>query len=158
MHAKLDPTYEPIRCATYGIAFFGTPHRGGEFVKLGDIAATIARGLLRNPKNTFLEALKADSLFADDLVQDFRQQLEDYYVLSIYETKRMGSLGVVSGVWSKPMDEAYVCRSSSKNRPRSASLENVKPKLPSMLITRMYANFQVSMGMTMSKWQTTSSI
>jgi len=158
VHAKLDPTYDPIRRATYGIAFFGTPHRGGNFVRLRDIAATIARGLLRNPPNTFLEALRADSLFADDLVQDFRQQLEDYYVLSIYETKRMGSLGVVSGLWSKKTDVAYVCRSSTRSRPLLTFLENAKLKLPSMLITRMYASFHVSMGMTMSKWQTTSSI
>ena len=98
VHAKLDKTYISIGRATYGIAFFGTPHRGGEFVKLGDIAATIARALLRNPRNTFLEALRADSLFADDLVQDFRQQLEDYHLLSIYETRPMGKLGLVSEV------------------------------------------------------------
>ncbi|KAI0427227.1 hypothetical protein F5Y09DRAFT_350585 [Xylaria sp. FL1042] len=60
--------------------FFGTPHQGGNHVALGNIAVSIARVTLHNPTNTFLEALKKDSLFADELVQDFRQQLEDYYV------------------------------------------------------------------------------
>jgi hypothetical protein len=97
VHAKLDDTYRAIRDATYGIAFFGTPHQGGNFTKLGDIASTIARGVLRNPKNTFMEALKADTLFADDLIKDFRQQLEDYYVLSFFETLPFKKLGLVSG-------------------------------------------------------------
>lgn len=96
VHARLDSTYEAIRTATYGIAFFRTPHQGGNYAGLGDIAVSIARRLLRNPKNTFLEALKGDSLFADDLVKDFRQQLEDYYVLSFYESLSMKKLGVVS--------------------------------------------------------------
>jgi triacylglycerol esterase/lipase EstA (alpha/beta hydrolase family) len=95
VEAKLDDTYKTIRDATYGIAFFGTPHQGGNFAKLGDIAASIVRGVLRNPKNTFMEALKKDSLFSDNLVDDFRHQLEDYYVLSFYETLQMGKLGLV---------------------------------------------------------------
>jgi hypothetical protein len=75
--------------------FFGTPHQGGNFASLGSIAASIARLSLRNPSNSFMETLKTDSLFADDLVQDFRQQLEDYYVLSFYETLPFKKLGVV---------------------------------------------------------------
>ena len=71
MKAKLNDSYKSIREATYGIAFFGTPHRGGNFVKLGDIAASIVRGVLQNPSNTFMEALKKDSLFSDTLVGDF---------------------------------------------------------------------------------------
>jgi hypothetical protein len=43
-----------------------------------------------------MEALKKDSLFADDLAQDFRQQLEDYYVLSFYETLPFKKLGLVN--------------------------------------------------------------
>ena len=42
-----------------------------------------------------MEALKKDSLFSDILVGDFRHQLEDYYVLSFYETLPMGKLGLV---------------------------------------------------------------
>lgn len=95
MEAKLDNTYKVIRDAAYGIAFFGTPHQGGNFAKLGDITASIVRVVLQNPKNTFMEALKKDSLFSDTLVDDFRHQLEDYYVLSFYETLQMGKLGVV---------------------------------------------------------------
>ncbi|SLM39419.1 WD40/YVTN repeat-like-containing domain, partial [Lasallia pustulata] len=95
VEAKLDDSYKSIREATYGIAFFGTPHQGGNFTKLGDIAASIIRGVLRNPSSTFMEALKKDSLFSDALVEDFRHQLEDYHVLSFFETLPMGRLGLI---------------------------------------------------------------
>jgi hypothetical protein len=88
---------------SYGIAFFSTPHQGGNFTKLGDIAASIARFALRNPSNTFIEALKKDSLFANDLVQDFKYELENYWILSFYETLPLKKLGLVSynklGYW-----------------------------------------------------------
>ncbi|KAH7336682.1 hypothetical protein BKA65DRAFT_38167 [Rhexocercosporidium sp. MPI-PUGE-AT-0058] len=95
VEAKLDDSYKAIRDATYGIAFFGTPHQGGNFARLGDIAASIVRGVCRSPMNTFMEALKKDSLFSDTLVDDFRHQLEDYHVLSFYETLPMGRLGLI---------------------------------------------------------------
>ncbi|KAK3936743.1 ankyrin repeat-containing domain protein [Diplogelasinospora grovesii] len=92
---RLTDEYSSIKNATYCIAFFGTPHRGANGVALGDIAASIARFALRKATNTFLEALKKDSLFADDLVKDFRQQLEDYYILSFYETQPFKSVGLI---------------------------------------------------------------
>ncbi|KAA6408308.1 MAG: hypothetical protein FRX48_08050 [Lasallia pustulata] len=95
VEAKLDDSYKSIREATYGIAFFGTPHQGGNFAKLGDIPASIIRGVLQNPSSTFMEALKKDSLFSDTLVGDFRHQLEDYHVLSFFETLPMGRLGLI---------------------------------------------------------------
>jgi len=95
VEAKLDESYKSIREATYGIAFFGTPHQGGNHAKLGNIATSILQSVLRNPANTFMEALKKDSLFSDNLAGDFRHQLEDYYVLSFFETLPTGRLGIV---------------------------------------------------------------
>jgi hypothetical protein len=73
--------------------FFATPHQGGNHEKLGDIAAKVAKGFLRNEDNSFMEALKKDSLFGEELVKTFRHQIEDFYVVSFFEThpyKRMG--------------------------------------------------------------------
>jgi len=95
VHAKLDDSYRQIRTATYGIAFFGTPHQGGNHTYLGDIASSIARAVLRNPRPNFMEALKGDSLFADTFVQHFRQLLEDYYILSFFETRPFKKLGTI---------------------------------------------------------------
>ncbi|KAI9828117.1 MAG: hypothetical protein M1832_003644 [Thelocarpon impressellum] len=94
--AKLNSTYRPTCSATRGIAFFGTPHNGGRHAKLGDVAAYIARGVLGNPPNTLMAALKEDSLVGDYLRDDFRHQVEDYHVLSFYETRPYSwSLGLI---------------------------------------------------------------
>lgn len=95
VEAKKDELYDSIRIATYGIAFFATPHRGGNFTKFGDVAASIARACLRNPRNTFIESLKKDSLLNDELEADFRHQSEDFQFLSFYETLPLGPIGLV---------------------------------------------------------------
>lgn len=42
-----------------------------------------------------MESLKKDNIFAHELSRDFQLQLEDYYVLSFYETLSYGRFGVV---------------------------------------------------------------
>jgi hypothetical protein len=96
VESKLDDKYASIRIATHGLIFFATPHQGGEYAKLGDIAAKIVRKVCQNPTNSFMEALKKDSLFADSNSKDFRNLLEDYYVLSFFETRSLGSMGLLS--------------------------------------------------------------
>jgi hypothetical protein len=77
VEAKLNIAYDGIRSDTYGIVFFATPHQGGNHAKLGDIAASIVKLVLRNEDNTFMEAVKKDSLFAQGIADDFRHQLKD---------------------------------------------------------------------------------
>ncbi|KAK3933802.1 hypothetical protein QBC46DRAFT_401200 [Diplogelasinospora grovesii] len=93
--AAINVRFQDIRKATYGIVFFGTPHQGGNLIKLGSVASKIVRAVLRQPSNSFLAALERDSLFADDLTRDFRHQLEDYHILSFYESLPYGKLGVI---------------------------------------------------------------
>lgn len=88
--------YKSIREATHGIVFFGTPHRGGEGVLLGEVASKIVRAVLREPKNSFLESLKNDGPFSQTILEDFRTQLEDYNVITYYETRPLGNFGIVS--------------------------------------------------------------
>lgn len=95
VEAKLNDMYRNIREATRGLAFFATPHRGGNYAKLGDIAAKIARTVLKNQPNTFLDSLQKDSLFSEDLQDDFRHQVENYSILSFFETRPMDNIGVV---------------------------------------------------------------
>lgn len=96
MHAKSDPLYEDISRSTYGLVFFGTPHRGGNHAGLGDELARVVRALAGRPANTYMKALKADSIFSENLTDDFRQLLEQYRVLSFYETRPLGRFGIVS--------------------------------------------------------------
>ena len=68
---RLNDQYAAMRKATYGLVFFGTPHQGGKHAGLGEAAASIARGVLRNPGNDYLNALKKNSFFAAALREDF---------------------------------------------------------------------------------------
>ncbi|KAI8275902.1 hypothetical protein K4K56_001248 [Colletotrichum sp. SAR 10_98] len=81
--------YQQIRDATYGLVFFATPHHGSDYADLGGVAATIAGAVLRQPKNSFLDSLKRDSLFSDTLKKHFRHRLEDFKIISFYETLPM---------------------------------------------------------------------
>ncbi|KAI0177521.1 hypothetical protein BJ166DRAFT_25120 [Pestalotiopsis sp. NC0098] len=93
--AKHSSVYQSIVNSTYGIIFFGTPHKGGNNAKIGDVFAGIVRTLGGKPKNSFMSALKSDSWFANSITNDFRQFLEDFQFLSFYETRPLGLVGMV---------------------------------------------------------------
>ncbi len=43
-----------------------------------------------------MAALKSNSPFLNTITDDFRQMLEDFQIISFYETRPLGSFGVVS--------------------------------------------------------------
>ncbi|KAI1075136.1 hypothetical protein F5B20DRAFT_595294 [Whalleya microplaca] len=94
VHSSNDKTYESIRKSTFGVAFFSTPHKGGNHTEVGDIVAKIARSLLGSPSNNFMDALKGSSIL-DTIANDFRQLLEDLQFLTFYETQPLGRFGIV---------------------------------------------------------------
>ncbi|KAI0846312.1 hypothetical protein F5Y00DRAFT_244189 [Daldinia vernicosa] len=132
VHSKTDTTYERIGKSTFGIAFFGTPHKGGNNAGLADVIAKIARSLLGNPSNSFMSAIRAGTLFLDTIADDFRQLLEDFQILTFYETKPLGSFGIVvspssailglSGTREKRIamdtDHRNLCKFECENDPR----------------------------------------
>ncbi|KAI1355896.1 hypothetical protein F5Y01DRAFT_268006 [Xylaria sp. FL0043] len=95
VHAKADETYKRIWESTFGLVFFATPHRGGNHAGFGDIVAEVARHVLRNPGNTFLATLKSNSHYLSTITDDFRQMLEDFQIISFYETRPLGHFGLV---------------------------------------------------------------
>ncbi|KAL4937603.1 hypothetical protein BDV06DRAFT_226801 [Aspergillus oleicola] len=95
VQAKLGHTYQSIQTATYGIAFFGTPHRGSHLAKLGETLAKAVRAFLRTPNNTFINALKENDIYANELSANFQQLLEDYKYINFYETLPLRSLGII---------------------------------------------------------------
>ncbi len=90
-----DVEYGAIGTATCGLAFFGTPHHGGEYAELGSVAANIFRCVARSVPNSFLDSLRANSLYAAHLADDFRHRLRHYRILSFFETQPYGKLGIV---------------------------------------------------------------
>ena len=75
--------------------FFATPHHGGNFATLGSIAAKIAQKVLRNPDNTFMEALKTDSLYSDEIGEGFNRLLGGFKILSFFESEYYKNVDVV---------------------------------------------------------------
>ncbi|OTA79757.1 hypothetical protein M434DRAFT_40981, partial [Hypoxylon sp. CO27-5] len=95
VHSNNNITYQAIRKSTFGIAFFGTPHRGGHHARIGDVVAKVARSISGSPSNNFMNALKEGSCFLDIISDDFRQLLEDFQILTFYETQPLGLLGII---------------------------------------------------------------
>jgi hypothetical protein len=96
VEARLNPENNPIRTATHGIAFFGTPHQGSGLSNVGEVVAKIVRTTLRKPPNSLLESLKKNSDFLTKLTGDFKHQYEDYKILSVYERVPVKGLNKVS--------------------------------------------------------------
>jgi hypothetical protein len=86
--------YEAIRQSTYGLAFFGTPHHGGNYGDVVEIAVKVVSAVLRSPKTPLIKSLKKNSEALNTLFNDFRHQLEDYKMLSFYETKPVKIKGI----------------------------------------------------------------
>ncbi|KAI1765268.1 hypothetical protein GGR53DRAFT_490515 [Hypoxylon sp. FL1150] len=131
VHSNNDKTYNAIRQATFGIAFFGTPHKGGNHADVGDVAAKIARAILGSPSNNFMSALKGSSAM-NDTTRDFRQLLEEFQFLTFYETRPLDYFGIIvsqdSAILGLPgtrekqipldADHRQICKFSSEEDPR----------------------------------------
>lgn len=63
--------------------------------------------MCHEPKNTFLEALEKDSLFADTTIEDFKEQLKKYRVISFYEARGLPNFGIVSLDLGLPLAKLY---------------------------------------------------
>jgi hypothetical protein len=74
---------------TAALAFFGTPHRGGNGVAFGKLVVNVASAITGEVKNPLLSILSKDSSQLEDITRNFRSQLEDYHFLSFFETKKM---------------------------------------------------------------------
>ncbi|KAL4991237.1 hypothetical protein BDW68DRAFT_152995 [Aspergillus falconensis] len=90
LNAHENRKYTHIRTDTYGIVFFGTPHRGAKGVELGRIAANVAKFVSKgHAKNDLLKCLEDNSLFTREMSRHFKQQLEDYQIVSFVEGKEV---------------------------------------------------------------------
>ncbi|KAL4865491.1 hypothetical protein BDV12DRAFT_174619 [Aspergillus spectabilis] len=90
LNAHEDRKYTSIRTDTSGLVFFGTPHRGAKGVELGKIAANVAKFISKgHAKNDLLQSLEDNSLFTRQMSARFKQQLEDYQVVSFVEGKEV---------------------------------------------------------------------
>ena len=92
---RIKDRYKPIYEATYGLVFFGTPHRGGNHANVGSSFASVVRAILGGPENSFMHALKKGTFYAEVLDRDFREIQESFFVLTFYETQPKSNFGMV---------------------------------------------------------------
>jgi hypothetical protein len=62
---------------------------------MGGTVAKAVRAFLRTPKNTFMNALKENDLYANELSANFQQLLGDYHYINFYENLPLRSFGIV---------------------------------------------------------------
>ncbi|PYH97579.1 kinesin [Aspergillus ellipticus CBS 707.79] len=95
VQAKLSVSYGSICTSTFGITFFGTPHRGTHLARVGGVAAKLVRTILGSSSNTLLKALTKGNLYSRELSSNFDKLLENYQYLSFYETLSFKSIGII---------------------------------------------------------------
>lgn len=78
-----DGSYGMIPTMTYGLVFFGVPHRGSEQAMWGQ---TVARILRLELNNSFSQSVASASKYNDGLRKRFEPLLERYRYISIGET------------------------------------------------------------------------
>lgn len=69
-----------------GIAFFATPHRGGNAATLGDVVAKAASFVMGSGRNDMIKNLKKESKVLAQLTADFSHQYEEFQFLSVVES------------------------------------------------------------------------
>ena len=79
--------YGAIRQSTKGLIFFGTPHNGGNMATVATPVANIYSILTGQPRNDLLKTLEKDSLFNEELIDNFNPQKDDYDVVTFFEAR-----------------------------------------------------------------------
>lgn len=80
------------------LVFFATPHQGGNGASLGDVVAKIVTAALGKPTNDLLDALKENSIEATKRFEQARHVFEKCLVVSFYEGKPYGRIGIVQSI------------------------------------------------------------
>ncbi|KAK5562446.1 hypothetical protein LTR43_011950 [Exophiala xenobiotica] len=110
--ARLESRYQPLKDATIGLIFLGTPHRGSDKATYGKVLANVAQFISHKPPPRLLSALQTNSDVLLQLTTNFRFQLPDYEVYSFFELRPIKGLSSLRSI------EPY-SRRTMKNRFRS---------------------------------------
>ncbi|KAI1317289.1 hypothetical protein F5Y16DRAFT_153371 [Xylariaceae sp. FL0255] len=124
INAHNNPKHTVTRTATSGLAFFATPHNGGDgvLVSLGGLAAKVAIAAGFQKGDDVLETLKSGSMFSDIMQEHWRHQLLHYDIISFWggkdsvvpmESARLGLPGDRENVVKLDADHSGVCKFGS---------------------------------------------
>ncbi|VUC25694.1 unnamed protein product [Clonostachys rosea] len=121
INAGMNPKYSMIKEMTKGIAFFATPHHGGDatMVGLGSVATKIARTAGFQQGDDVLETLKSGNIFSDVMHEHWRHQMVEYNIISFWgaldtvvpgESTKLGMSGDREHVVKLNADHKGVCK------------------------------------------------
>lgn len=79
--------FADIRKSTYGICFFGTPHRGADVAVWGKFLVNISRAAFKHPKTQLLDTLRSQSHELLELALDFGDLVPQLQIVSCVEQK-----------------------------------------------------------------------
>ena len=91
----MDESYKSIFEATYLLVFFATPHRGGNYASVGDVAAKLFTKALRTGPNDLTNALERNSNEATKRFEQARHLFERTLVISFFEGRRYHKADIV---------------------------------------------------------------
>jgi hypothetical protein len=85
LQARLESRYQPIKDATLGLIFMGTPHRGSDKAIYSKVLANVAQFVSHRPPARLLSALQTNSDILSRLTTDFRKHLFAFpYTVILY--------------------------------------------------------------------------
>jgi hypothetical protein len=90
-----DLGMKDIKTSTFGIIFFGTPHRGGNGVGVGQVVERIVKTFTGGGTNSLLQSLKKGGRLSLDDQDSFRPYIEDFQYISVVEGRPMGRIGII---------------------------------------------------------------
>jgi len=91
--ASLDPQYQPIRNATSGMVFLGTPHRGSAAADIGATVANVAAAAIpgfRILNRDLLKDLRRNSHALAEISGNFSRICASINIHSFFETVPQG--------------------------------------------------------------------
>ncbi|PMD25421.1 hypothetical protein NA56DRAFT_435063 [Hyaloscypha hepaticicola] len=95
LNAKENPRFNPTWDASFGLVFFGTPHRGGNTGALEELAVRLAKTFATDTMdNDLMMCLKPNSLFTLEAAARFSRQLNKFKILTFFETRPTNFYGL----------------------------------------------------------------
>jgi hypothetical protein len=89
------PHLKSIKLSTYGILFFGTPHRGANDIALGKLILGIS-SIFMHTNTTIFRQLDRESDALSQLVEEFLPISGDFKIILFYETHATPLIGGTS--------------------------------------------------------------
>ncbi|KAI3317822.1 hypothetical protein HD806DRAFT_513843 [Xylariaceae sp. AK1471] len=162
VNAHNNSQYGNIKASTRGIAFFGTPHGGGNetLVAIGKTFSRLVNAFSGSAVNDLMEALSSGSTYSNILKEQWKHQMTNYKIVSFYENgdivpRKSAILDLPSSIETIiSMDAAHreMCRfdtgSPEGRKSYQRALQGIQILVKAALDSQGYANTSLGTSIT----------